>query len=144
MTALGLLVLASNIIYFRARWPQRSDFPTSSTLDPTTLLSLSKYLCSSAVPCPSARSNCTVGKTRGRHSRSPKATLSPTQTPACPAVGCCPSRVPRAGHRSVSKRREAKVPSVSLKQMLHRDDSKSLLRERRGEIGRRQLNSCFK
>lgn len=43
--------------------------------------------------------------------------------PMCPTVGCCPSRVPPAGHRSVAEPQDAKVPSVSLKQMLQSDDS---------------------
>lgn len=118
MSAPGLFGLASNDICFRARWPQLSDFPTlSAPLDPTTL---PRYLCSPAVLCPSARGNFTVGK---------NAMVTPSKPvlpPIHPAVGCGPSRAPWAGHRNISKRQEAKVPSVSLKQMLHRDDSKSL------------------
>lgn len=61
----------------------------------------------------------------GAHTRAVVLSLV-LQGMSCHSLGGCPSREPRAGRRSVSKRQEEKVPSVSLRQMLHRDDGKSL------------------
>lgn len=125
MSALRLMGLAFDVLCCKAH--------TSHLISPGPHHS-PQPLQSPLLPRPSARDNFTAGKKQWGHHGSPNSPLSPTQAPLCPTGGWCPSCLPRAGHGSVSQRQEAKVPSVSLEQMLHREKSESL----QGKGGGRQ------